>query len=416
MQSVITSLKSLDAPVVRLDFPIFKREVNGYPFVYLDSAATAQKPITVIETIRRFYAEEYATVHRAVYALAGEATQRYHDVRKKVQQFLHATCPEEIVFTRGTTDAINLVAHSFGEAFIGAGDRILVCETEHHSNLVPWQMLAKRKGASLLFLPVDDDGVILLDEAEKHLCKGAKLLSLAHVSNVTGACQPVEEIIAIAHRHDCKVLLDAAQSAPHMPIDVTHLDADFLAFSGHKAFGPTGIGVLYGKHELLAAMPPLQGGGDMIERVSWEHTSYQSSPLKFEAGTPMIAEVLGLGAAIDYIEKLGRESIYAFEKELHDRAYESMQQIPGMRFLGNAPHKGAIISFCIEGCHPLDIGTLLDLKGIAIRTGHLCAQPAMQRFGVSSVARVSFAPYNTFDDIDRFINALHIIQKQLFQP
>ncbi len=418
MQSTTTPINlladRLDPYALRRDFPILGRQVNGCPLLYLDSAASAQKPAAVIEAMHRFYAEEYATVHRAIYALAAEATERYHAVRRKVQHFLGASSPEEIVFTRGTTDAINLVARSFGETFLQAGDAILIPETEHHSNFVPWQMLGQRRGVQVISVPVDEDGIVILAELEKRLSRRTKLLSLAHVSNFTGACQPLEEIIPMAHAYDCKVFVDAAQSAPHMPLDVEQMDADFLAFSGHKAFGPTGIGVLYGKYDVLAAMPPVQGGGDMIERVAWEYTSFQKPPLKFEAGTPMIAEVLGLGAALDYIEQLGRDRIAAWEAQLTRKALELLQTVPGMRIIGNASDRGPIISFVIDGCHPLDIGTLLDLKGIAVRTGHLCTQPGMQRFGLSSAVRISFAPYNTLEEIDLFIAALRDIQNQLY--
>lgn len=415
MQSAPTSVEILDPHAVRRDFPILQRHVNGHPYLYLDTAATAHKPASVIDAISRFYAEEYATVHRAVYTLAAEATERYHAVRKKVQHFIGAASPEEIVFTRGTTDAINLVARAHGRIGFQSGDAILIPETEHHSNFVPWQMLGQRRGIQIIAVPVDDDGLVILSELEKRLSKRTRLLSLAHVSNFTGARQPLEKIIPMAHSYGCKVFVDAAQSAPHMPLDVVQLDADFLAFSGHKAFGPTGVGVLYGKYDLLAAMPPAQGGGDMIEKVSWEYTSYQKPPLKFEAGTPMIAEVLGLGAALDYIESLGRDRIADWGARLTRKAHELLQTVPGLHIIGNAPDKGPILSFTIDGCHPLDIGTLLDLKGIAIRTGHLCAQTAMQRFGITAAARISFAPYNTFEELDRFVEALKEVRNQI-QP
>lgn len=415
MPSTTTSVEILDPYAVRSDFPIFKRTVNGHPLLYLDSAATAQKPSSVIDAMSRFYAEEYATVHRAVYALASEATDRYHGVRKKVQQFIGAASADEIVFTRGTTDSINLVARSFGRIGFQPGDAILIPEAEHHSNFVPWQMLGQRRGIQIIAVPVDDNGVIILEELEKRLSKRTKLLSLAHVSNFTGACQPLEKIIPIAHAYGCKVFVDAAQSAPHMALNVVEMDADFLAFSGHKAFGPTGIGILYGKYDILSTMPPAQGGGDMIEKVTWEHTSYQKPPLRFEAGTPMIVGVIGLGAALDYIENLGRDKIADWGNQLMKKAEELLLAVPGLHIIGRAPSKGPIVSFTIEGCHPLDIGTLLDLKGIAIRTGHLCAQTAMQRFGITAAARISFAPYNTLEELDRFAETLNDVRSRILQ-
>ncbi len=382
------------------------QKVQGHPLIYFDSAATALKPHVVIDAISRFYKEGYGTVHRAIYHFAKEATEKYHGVRCALQKFLNASSHEEIVFTRGTTEAINLVALSLGEKFFQKGDEILIPETDHHSNIVPWQMLAERKGVKVLPLPVDENGVILLDEFQKRLSSKTKFLSLAHISNFTGARQPLELLVPLAKQAGAKVLIDAAQSAPHLPIDVQELDVDFLAFSGHKAYGPTGIGVLYGKKEMLDLMPPVYGGGDMIEQVSWEKTTYQKTPLKFEAGTPMIAEVIGLGAAIAYIEDLGRKEIASYEEDLTHYATRKLQEIDGLRILGNAVNKGAIVSFVVEGCHPLDLGTLLDLRGIALRTGHLCTQPAMKRFGITSALRVSFAPYNTFEEIDLFVEVL----------
>ncbi len=395
---------------IRSDFPMLTQKVHGNPFIYFDSAATAQKPWAVIEAIRRFYAEEYGTVHRAVYHYAAQASHRYEGVREQVAAFLCAAHADEIVFTRGTTDALNLVARSFGQAFLKAGDEVMVAETEHHSNIIPWQMLAEQKGICLVRIPVDEDGVILLDRFSELLSERTKLVSLAHVSNFTGAEQPIEQITALAHAQGAYILIDAAQSAPHMPLDVQALDVDFLAFSGHKAFGPTGIGVLYGKRDLLAKMPPVQGGGDMIDRVLWEGSTYRAAPLKFEAGTPMIAEVMGLGAALQYLDQLDRKEVQAYEEQLLQVAMQKLTAIKGLQIVGNANkithQRGAIISFVVSGCHPLDIGTLLDLQGIAIRTGHHCAQTALQRFGVTSTARISFAPYNTFEEIDLFIDQL----------
>ncbi len=391
---------------IRREFPTLQEKVHGHPLVYLDSAATSLKPASVIEAIHSFYTHEYATVHRAIYHLAKEASEKYHTARRDIQAFLNARYSEEIVFTRGTTDAINLVARSLGDSSFEEGDEILLPETEHHSNIVPWQMLAERKGIRIVPLPVDDNGVIIVEEFVKRLSPRAKLLSLAHISNFTGALQPLEILVPLAKQKGVLVFLDAAQSAPHMPIDVQALDVDFLAFSGHKAFGPTGVGVLYGKRALLEKMPPIQGGGDMIEQVSWDRTTYQDTPLKFEAGTPMIAQVIGLGAAIRWIESKGRIEIAAYEEQLLAYATERMLAVPKVRIIGQAPRKGAIISFVIQGCHSLDVGTLLDLSGIAIRTGHLCTQPAMKRFGITTALRLSLAPYNTFEEIDFFTNEL----------
>jgi len=392
--------------MLRSDFPMLQKKVYGHPLIYLDSAATALKPLVVIETLSSFYKESYGTVHRGVYHSAKEATEQYHAARRKIQIFLNTKYAEEILFTKGTTDGINLVALSLGEGFFQANDEIFIPETEHHSNIVPWQMLAARKGIKVVPLPVDDDGVLLLEEFQKRVSTKTRLISLAHISNFTGARQPIEALINCARQFGIKVFLDAAQSVPHLPIDVQALDIDFLAFSGHKAFGPTGIGVLYGKKELLEMMPPVQGGGDMIEQVSWEKTTFQKLPLKFEAGTPMIAQAIGLGAAIDYIEQSGREKIAAYEDMLLRYATERLLEIPQLRIIGQAKNKGPIISFVVSNCHPYDLGTLLDLQGIALRTGQLCVQPAMKRFGVKEVLRASFAPYNTKEEIDLFTSAL----------
>ncbi len=385
---------------------MLQKKIYGHPLIYLDSAATTLKPLVVIDTLSSFYKESYGTVHRGVYHLAKVATEQYHAARRKIQLFLNAQYVEEILFTKGTTDSINLVALSLGEGFFQAGDEIFLPESEHHSNIVPWQLLAARKGVKVVPLPVDDDGVLCLEEFQKRVSKKTKLISLAHISNFTGALQPIESLVACAKQFGIKVFLDAAQSVPHLPVDVRALDIDFLAFSGHKAFGPTGIGILYGKRELLEMMPPVQGGGDMIESLSWEETTFQKLPLKFEAGTPMIAQAIGLGAAIDFIEQAGREKIAAYEEELLHYATEKLLEIPELRIIGQAKKKGAIISFVVAGCHAYDLGTLLDLQGIALRTGQLCAQPAMKRFGVKEVLRASFAPYNTLEEIDLFIGAL----------
>ncbi len=388
---------------VRKQFPIFK---PGNSLVYLDSAATSQKPQKVIDRMTRFLQEECGTVHRAVYALASEATGHYDGVRQLVKEFLDVPESGEIIFTRGTTDGINLVAASFGKAFLKEGDEILISETEHHSNIVPWQMICAEKKAVLRVIPVNDHGELLLDAYQKMLGPKTKMVAIAHISNATGVIHPIEEVIALAHKHGAKVLIDAAQSVCHRSVSVKDLDADFLVFSGHKAYGPTGIGVLYGKKVLLDQMPPYQGGGDMVHQVTFEHTTYQPLPLKFEAGTPNIVEVMGLGAAIEFMQEVGLKKIEAFENSLTEYAFAKMKNIGGLKFISEAKLKSSILTFTVKDCHSLDIGTLLDVKGIAVRTGHLCAQPALKRFKIHSAVRVSFGVYNTLDEVDRFIKAL----------
>lgn len=388
----------------RDDFP----QLRDGCCVYLDSAATSQKPASVIKTMKEFYENEYGTVHRAVYSLAKNATEHYSSARVAVQKFLNASSVDEIVFTKGTTEGINLVAFSFG-SLLYEGDEVIISEMEHHSNIVPWQLLAERKNVILKIIPMDERGILDLDAYKKLLSKKTKLVSVCHVSNVTGTINPVEEIISLAHQYGAKVLIDGAQSAAHFPIDVQAMDADFFVFSGHKVFGPTGIGVLYGKYELLEKMPPYQGGGDMITSVTFQKTTYQSPPLRFEAGTPIIAGVIGLKAAIEYMDSLGRSNIHDWAQSLLSYAMDKLQGIPGLRIHGTAPNKAAIITFSIDGIHPLDLGTLLDSKNIAIRTGHLCAQPALHKFGITAAARISFGPYNTYSDIDVFVDALYAV-------
>lgn len=389
--------------ITRDDFPIFSSSKN---LIYFDWAATAQKPHRVIEAMAHFYREEYATVHRAIYALSAQATQRYTDTRSHIASFLGAASPSEIVFTRGTTDSINLVANSFGRSILRAGDEVIISEMEHHSNIVPWQMLQKALHIEIKVIPIDERGVLQLDRYEELLSPRTKLVAIAHIANSTGTLNPIAQIIASAHRVNAKVLIDGAQSVGHIPIDLQKLDADFFAFSGHKLYGPTGIGVLYGKRELLEQMPPVQGGGDMIEKVTLQEVVFQKPPLRFEAGTPMIAEVIGLDAAISYVESTGIASIASQEKQLLQYATQHLLAIPGVRIIGTAPEKGAIISFIIEGIHPLDLGTFLDLKGFAFRTGHLCAQPLLARFGLSALCRLSFSPVNTLQEIDSFLLSL----------
>lgn len=409
--------RRFDIQQVRRDFPMMRKNMSGKPLIYFDSAATTQKPHCVIDALNRFYSEEYATVHRAVYEIAAKATEGYAAVRTKVQQFIGAKEEEEIVFTRGTTDALNLVAYSLGERFIDEGDEIIISVMEHHSNIVPWQLLAGRKGARLRWIPIDQNGELDLEAFKRLLSPRTKIVSIAHISNATGTINPVEEIITLAHSVGAKVVIDGAQAAAHLSLNVAELGCDFYAFSGHKIYGPTGIGVLYGKRALLEEMPPYQGGGDMIDQVTTEGTTFQSAPLKFEAGTPMIAEVIGLGAAIDYLTSLGLDEIALWEQKLLKRATQRLEGIANIKLVGTAPEKGPIITFTVDGLHALDLGTLLSLKGVAIRTGHLCAQPTLKHFGVSSLARISFGLYNTFEEIDASIQALKesmlLLQPQL---
>ena len=397
----------------RFDFPMLQKTMHGNPLVYLDSAATSQKPQCVIDAITSFYQDHYGTVHRAVYELAVFATDKYQKVRNQVQRFLNASKPDEIIFTRGTTESINLIAYSFGKAFIQPKDEILISEMEHHSNIVPWQIMAEDRGAVLKVIPFNNLGVLDLDKYKELLSHRTKIVSITHISNALGTINPIKEMIQMAHQAGAVVLVDGAQAAPHHPIDVQDLNADFYVFSGHKAYGPTGIGVLYGKESLLNAMPPYQGGGDMIEKVTFEKTTYNVLPTKFEAGTPLIAEVMGLGSALEYIENVGRDNIFAWEQELLKELTKELHPIPGLKIIGEAPHKGGIVSFIVDGVHPLDIGTMLDLKGIAIRTGHLCAQPIMRHFGIESVARASFGLYTTKEDLDRFVQGLTEVIKIL---
>lgn len=391
---------------LRGDFPMLEKKMHGHPLIYLDSAATAQKPQIVIDTIADFYQNHYATVHRALYELSIHSTAEYQQTRRMVQSFINAPFLEEIIYTRGTTESINLVAHSFGKAFIQPDDEVLISEMEHHSNIVPWQLMCQERQAILKVIPIDDNGQLIFEEYARLLSPRTKIVALTHISNSLGTINPIKEIVRMAHGKGAKVLVDGAQSVPHMAVDVQDLDADFYVFSGHKLYGPTGIGILYGKKDLLQQMPPYQGGGDMIESVTFAKTTYADLPLKFEAGTPMIAEVIALGGAIEYLTAIGMDAISAWEHELLFYATEKMQAIPGLKIIGNAHEKGAIISFCVEGIHAMDIGTLLDLKGVAIRTGNHCAQPVMRRFNVPATCRASFALYNSKEEVDIFIDAL----------
>ena len=391
---------------IKQEFPIFQQLMQGKPFIFFDSAATSQKPRSVIEVMSRFYSEQNGTVHRSVYDFASQATERYNDVRHQVKEFLNAAFVEEIIFTKNTTEGINLVASSFGRAFLQPGDEVIITEMEHHSNIIPWQLICKEKGAHLKAIPINDRGELILEEFEKLLTERTKIISVAHIANSTGTINPIEEIIQRAHEKGAKVMIDGAQSIAHMPVDVQKLKADFYVFSGHKAYGPTGVGVLYGKRSLLEKMPPYQGGGDMIDEVTIQSSTFQPSPMKFEAGTPMIAEVIGLGEAIRFIESIGLNKIAAWEQDLLNYATNRLSEVKGLRIIGTAPKKGAIISFLIDGLHPLDIGTLLDLRGIAVRTGQLCAQPTLKHFNTTSMTRISFGIYNTIEEIDIFIDAL----------
>jgi cysteine desulfurase/selenocysteine lyase len=400
--------EGFDVMRVRADFPILSREVHGQPLIYFDNAATTQKPQAVFDALLHYYSNDNANIHRAVHQLSERATRAYEEARQKVCRFLGAAEPREIIFVRGTTEGINLVAQSWGRANLRAGDEIILSAMEHHSNIVPWQILCEQTGAVLRVVPISDDGEFLLDEYETLLSDRTRLVSMVHVSNSLGTITPVRRIIELAHARGARVLLDGAQSAPHMPIDVQELDCDFFAMSGHKIYGPTGIGVLYGKADLLERMPPYQGGGDMIKSVTFAKTIYADLPNKFEAGTPHIAGAIGLGAALDYVESVGRERIAAHEEMLLRYAMERMREIPGVRLIGTAPDKAAVIAFVVDDppIAALDIGTKLDLEGIAVRTGHHCCQPVMDRFGIPGTTRISFAMYNTTAEIDVFLDAL----------
>lgn len=403
----ISHAPALDlAQRVRADFPILHQTVGKKPLVYLDNAATTQKPQVVIDRLARYYAEENANIHRAVHHLSERATRAYEEARLTAQRFLNAGESAEIIFVRGCTEGINLVAQSWGRKFIGAGDEIIISAMEHHSNIVPWQMLCEASGAVLRVIPINDDGELLLDEYAKLLNERTKMVSIVHISNALGTVNPVAQIIEMAHQVGAKVLLDGAQAVAHTPVDVQALDADFYVFSGHKLFGPTGIGVLYGKRELLDAAPPWQGGGDMIAQVSFEKTTYNALPFKFEAGTPNIAGAIGLATAIEYVNQIGLDEIAAYESALLDYATQRVEEIPGFRIIGTARDKASILSFVIEGAHPNDVATLINEDGIAIRTGHHCAMPLMQRLGVNSTARASFAFYNTREEVDAFVAAV----------
>jgi cysteine desulfurase/selenocysteine lyase len=405
------NMPGLDVAAVRADFPILQQpQANHAPLIYLDNAATTQKPNAVIDRMTQFLQAEYGTVRRGVYQLSAKATEAFEAVRHQTAQFLHAARPEEIIFTRGCTEGINLVAATYGRQNVQAGDEVLISGLEHHANLVPWQQLCLEKGATLRVIPVLDDGTLDLLAFEKLLTPKTKLLALTHTSNALGTVVPAQQMIAQAHAQGVPVLLDGAQSVPHMPVDVQALDCDFFVFSGHKCYGPTGAGVLYGKMALLEAMPPYQFGGDMIEWVTFEKTTFQKPPARFEAGTPAILEVIGLGAALAYLSRLGMANVSAHEQALLGLATKKLRDIPGLRIIGEAPEKAAVISFTLDNVHPHDIGTLLDREGIAVRAGHHCAQPVMARFDVPATARASFGIYNLPEEIDALVAGLHKIR------
>lgn len=407
----IEKTKSLDVANIRKDFPVLSHKMNGHPLVYLDNAATTQKPLSVIERMDRFYRTEYATVHRGVYTLSQNATWECDLVREKCRKFLGAKKTSEIIFVRGTTEAINLVAAGWGRKFLKEKDEIIISGLEHHANIVPWQQLALEKKIILRVIPVNDKGELLMEEYQKLLSEKTRLVAVNHISNALGTINPIKEIIDLAHQAGAIALIDGAQAAPHVAINVQELNCDFYCFSGHKIYGPTGVGVLYGKQELLETMNPYQFGGEMIESVTFEKTKFAKLPFKFEAGTPAIAEIVGLGPAIDYIQKLGLDSIAQYEHSLLEEATEELSKFESLTLIGQAAQKSAVISFILEGIHPHDIGTILDQEGICIRTGHHCAQPVMQRFVVSATARASFAFYNTREEIQALISGLHKVRK-----
>lgn len=400
-----------DVEKVRKDFPILHQMINGKPLIYLDNAATSQKPKNVIDAVETYYREYNSNIHRGVHTLSENATETYESSRLKIKNFINANSTKEIVFVRGATEAINLVAQSLGRDSLNENDEIIITELEHHSNIVPWQLLSQQTGAKLKFIPINNKGELIEEEYKKLLNKKTRIVAVGHISNALGTINPIETIITMAHEYDAKVLIDGAQAAPHTLIDVKKLDCDFYVFSGHKVFGPTGVGVLYGKKDLLEKMPPYQGGGDMIKMVSMKETQYNDLPYKFEAGTPNIAGVIGLGAAIDYVNKIGLENISQYENELLDYANQQASEITGLKFIGTARQKASILSFTLDGIHPHDVGTILNSEGIAIRTGHHCAMPVMEYFKIPATSRASFTFYNTHEEIDALIKAIEKCKK-----
>ena len=405
------SPSELDVIRVRQDFPILQRTVRNKPLVYLDSAATTQKPKQVLDALANYYAQQNANIHRGVYVLSAEATAAYDEARRKVQHFVNARSAQEVIFTRNSTESINLVAHSFGRENVGPGDEVLITHMEHHANIVPWQLLCERSGARLRVAPINDQGELLMDEFAQCLNARTKLVAIVHLSNSLGTINPVSEVIQLAHQQDVPVLIDGSQAAYHMPIDVQALDCDFYVFTGHKLYGPTGIGVLYGREKLLDSMPPFLGGGDMIRSVTFDKTTYADLPDKFEAGTPHIAGAVGLGAAVDYLMAVGFDKISNHESQLLEYGTAALSEIPGLQLIGTARNKASILSFVLEGAHPHDIGTIVDMEGVSIRTGHHCTQPLMDRFGIPATARASIAMYNTRQEIDQLVRALHRVRE-----
>lgn len=403
----------LDVAAIRRDFPILHQSINGKPLVYLDNAASSQRPKAVIEAISRYYEHDHANVHRGVHTLSQRATDAFEGARETIRRFINARETKEIIFVRGTTEAVNLVAHSFVRPGLQPGDEILISALEHHANIVPWQLLREQTGAVLKVIPISQSGEVDFIEFQKLIGPRTRLLALAHVSNALGTVVPVEQFIHVAKQHGVPVLLDGAQAIPHTPVDMQALDCDFYCFSSHKMLGPTGMGVLYGKRQLLEAMPPWQGGGDMILSVSFDKTTYNQLPWKFEAGTPNISGAVGLAAAIDYLEQIGMARIAAYEHELLEYATEQLSQLPGLRIVGTAPEKAAVVSFTLDGIHPHDIGTILDTEGVAIRTGHHCAMPVMEFYKIPATARASMSFYNTREEIDRLVAALEQTRRVL---
>ena len=395
--------RPFDVERIREDFPVLGREVNGHPLVYLDNGASSQKPNQVIDRLDRYYRLEHANIHRGVHHLSQQATEAYEQARETVRSFINAKNRHEVLFTKGTTDGINLVASSFGREFLKPGDEVIISTMEHHSNIVPWQIICEQKGAKIRVIPINQHGELMIEEFESMLNQRTRLVAVVHVSNTLGTINPVQDIIHLAHSHGVPVLLDGAQAVPHMHIDVQALDVDFYAFSGHKVFGPTGVGILYGKESILNDMPPYQGGGDMIERVTFEKTTYNVLPHKFEAGTPNIADGIGFASAIDYYSQFEESEVAAHEQDLLDYATERLLGIDGLRIIGTAANKASVISFLLADTHPFDVGTILDQLGIAVRTGHHCTQPLMDFYGIQGTARASFAMYNNRDDVDHLV-------------
>jgi cysteine desulfurase/selenocysteine lyase len=409
----LTLKDQLDLTAIRKQFPVLDQSVNGNSLIYFDNAATTQKPLAVISEISRYYTEDNANIHRGIHTLAERATAAYENTRKSIAQFINANESEEIIFTKGTTDSINLVAHSLGGSLLKPGDEVLISCMEHHSNIVPWQLICEKTKAVLKIIPINDKGELIFEEFLNLLSERTKIVSMVHISNTLGTINPVKEVIAAAHKWGAKVLIDGAQATPHNKIDVKSLNCDFYAFSGHKMYGPTGVGVLYGKRSLLEAIPPYQGGGEMIKEVSFTQTTYNEIPFKFEAGTPNIAGVTGLNKAIEFVQSIGLDQISHHENALLLRATTQLSEIEGFQPMGTASEKASVISFNVEGVHPFDLGVLLDAKGIAIRTGHHCTQPLMDRFKVEGTARASFAIYNTFEEVDQFVSVLSSLIKKL---